>query len=149
MDLRRKIVCERARSNVSLGLDDELSELERAMLTAHLGRCAACRRYAEEVSAFTEELRAAPLAQPRPGVAVGGRRRTAVPFRAAQALAAAAVVVVAVGVGRSVGNDLLESSTPARLTTQPVTVFDADVDRIMAQAEPRRRAPVSGRAIPV
>jgi predicted anti-sigma-YlaC factor YlaD len=147
MDVRRRIVCERARSYVSLGLDEELSELERAMLTAHLGRCDACAHYAEQVSALTVALRTAPLEQPDRTVVVGGRRRSLVPARAVQAFAAAAVVVVAVGVGRSVGTDLLEASAPR--TTQPVTVFEADANRIMAQAEPRARTPVNGRAIPV
>ncbi len=57
------MVCERVRAQVSLELDDELSQLERRMLDAHLIRCPDCRAYAADVAAFTTELRSAPLEQ--------------------------------------------------------------------------------------
>ena len=41
--------CERARSRVSLGLDGELSEVEQAMLRAHVGRCAACAAFERDI----------------------------------------------------------------------------------------------------
>ncbi len=59
--VRPSVVCERVRAQVSLQLDDELSQLERRMLAAHVERCADCRSYADEVSAFTRTLREAPL----------------------------------------------------------------------------------------
>ena len=59
--VRPSVVCERVRAQVSLQLDDELSQLERRMLAAHLERCADCRSYMEDVNAFTAALREAPL----------------------------------------------------------------------------------------
>ncbi len=40
--LRKRAACERALQWVSLGLDDELSEFERALLERHLEGCGAC-----------------------------------------------------------------------------------------------------------
>ena len=59
--VRPSVICERVRAQVSLQLDDELSQLERRMLAAHLERCSDCRSYADEVFAFTRTLREAPL----------------------------------------------------------------------------------------
>ena len=55
------LVCDRVRAQISLELDGELSQLERAMLTSHLARCTDCRVFEAEVTAFTHALRAAPL----------------------------------------------------------------------------------------
>ena len=78
--------CERARSWVSLDLDDELSELEGAMLRAHTARCVPCAQFQSEAVAITHKLRLAPLeplpapdcaasAAPRRGPVAAGRRR--------------------------------------------------------------------------
>ena len=53
--------CDRSRVQIALGLDREVSQFERAILTAHLAACADCRRFQEEVTAFTRVLRDAPL----------------------------------------------------------------------------------------
>lgn len=57
----RSVVCDRVRSQVSLRLDGELSELESRMVDAHLVRCAECRAFKAGAVAVTEQLRAAPL----------------------------------------------------------------------------------------
>jgi predicted anti-sigma-YlaC factor YlaD len=86
--------CERARAWASLRLDGELSELEEALLVAHVRRCAACREYEEMVSAVVVVLRAQPLEQVEHPVAVPGRRRTILrPIALARVAAVAAVVV--------------------------------------------------------
>jgi hypothetical protein len=84
--------CERARTWASLGLDGELSELERSLLRAHLDRCASCSAFAREVGAVTEALRAAPLEALERPIALPQRRRFA--FRPVEAAAAAAIAVV-------------------------------------------------------
>ena len=93
--LSHPVACERVRVQVSLELDGELSQLERAMLDAHVLRCADCRSYRDDVRAFARALRTAPL-EPVPALSVRRFRRTAVRFQAA---VAAAMAFAAVGVG--------------------------------------------------
>ncbi len=59
MDVAGGQLCARARFWVSLRADDELSELEGALLDAHLGRCANCREFAAASDASTHAIRAA------------------------------------------------------------------------------------------
>ncbi|MFL5963180.1 MAG: zf-HC2 domain-containing protein [Gaiellaceae bacterium] len=58
--------CERPRFWTSLRLDGELSELEGALLDAHLLRCAGCRAVAESFGASTAALRSASLKRVAP-----------------------------------------------------------------------------------
>jgi hypothetical protein len=81
-------LCARARSWASLRLDGEISELEAALLDAHLARCADCAAYASSSSAATAALREAPLELVEP-VAIPTQR----PGRHAFALAAGAALV--------------------------------------------------------
>ncbi len=95
--------CVRAREWASLGLDGELSELERLLLERHLARCEPCRAFAGSAAAVAGALRGAPLERPR---------RTAVPearpprrrARYGIAAAAAALVIVGAGVGTLVAS---------------------------------------------
>ena len=88
--------CERARADVSLLLDGELSQLERAFLDGHLERCAACSAYRDDLVAVTADLRTAPLAEP--AVAVTPPRRVRpVAFRRVPVAVAAALVIGAAG----------------------------------------------------
>ena len=57
-------VCNRTRMQASLRLDSELSELEEALMAAHLARCAACRSFAGDLETLTGTLRTAPLVEP-------------------------------------------------------------------------------------
>jgi predicted anti-sigma-YlaC factor YlaD len=88
-------LCERARAWASLRTDGELSELESALLDAHLSRCEPCRTFAQGAEDVAVALRAAPLERPPAPVLIPRQaRRTG--LRALQ-LAAAAVVVVSAG----------------------------------------------------
>jgi anti-sigma factor RsiW len=107
--VRPSLICERVRSQISLELDDELSQLERAMVAAHLQRCPQCRAYQSEVAAFTSALRTAPLERVESPILVR-RPRRAISARL-QAGAAAAVALVALGVASQVAN---EPRSPAR-----------------------------------
>ena len=49
-------LCERARQWASLRLDGELSELENALLDAHLGRCQACSGFVREAESIAAAL---------------------------------------------------------------------------------------------
>jgi hypothetical protein len=88
--------CERARMWASLQLDGELSELERALLDAHVARCEPCGIFIREVGAATRGLRAAELTLPAHPVAIPSRRRVVRPVHVS---AAAAIVALAVGLG--------------------------------------------------
>lgn len=49
--------CARARRWVSLRIDGELSELESALLDAHLAVCVDCRTFSDETQALTRVIR--------------------------------------------------------------------------------------------
>jgi hypothetical protein len=70
------VECERARSRASLGLDGELSQLERALLRAHVGRCAQCAEFERDLGALTLEIRRAPLLRPARAAMPDRRRST-------------------------------------------------------------------------
>lgn len=87
-------LCERARAWSSLRTDGELSELESALLDAHLRRCEPCRSFALGAEAVAAALRSAALLPAAPVVVAPLRaRRTG--LRALQVAAAVAVVVSA------------------------------------------------------
>ena len=93
-------LCARARFWASLRLDGELSELEGALLDAHLARCPECAAYAADSEASITVLRAATLEPAKP-VVIPIRRpgRHAVAFVAAAALVGAAAILGALGDG--------------------------------------------------
>jgi hypothetical protein len=115
--------CSRVRAQVSLQLDDELSQLESRMMSAHLARCHDCRLFAEEVEEFTLQLRAAPpVALDRP-IAVSRPRRVSI--LRMQAGVAAVLAVVAVGLRRR---------NPVRMVRHRDAVPDPRRDRARARA---------------
>jgi anti-sigma factor RsiW len=94
----RTSACERAAQWISLDLDGELSQLERAALGRHLSDCARCRELGADVRAFTTLMREAPLVElGRPVELPPARRaRTRTAKRVAASLAFAALTAVAV-----------------------------------------------------
>jgi anti-sigma factor RsiW len=95
----RPLLCERTRAWVSQALDCELSEFERALVQAHLERCADCAAFADDVSAATAALRAAPLEPlPYPVRLPARRRRTAGVLRVGAAAAALAGAIGLAGI---------------------------------------------------
>jgi anti-sigma factor RsiW len=84
-------------------LDGELSELEGALLDAHLARCADCATYAAGSEASITVLREAPLEVPKPVVVQADRPgRSAVAFVMAATLVGAAAILGALGDGSRV-----------------------------------------------
>jgi anti-sigma factor RsiW len=94
----RTSACERAAQWISLDLDGELSQLERAALDRHLAGCGRCRELGADVRAFTSLMREAPLVElARPVVVLPARRtRARTARRVAASLAFAALTAVAV-----------------------------------------------------
>jgi predicted anti-sigma-YlaC factor YlaD len=64
--------CEQARAWASLRADDELSELESALLDAHLLRCLSCSSFAAAAEEVAAALRTARLERPEPLAVVTG-----------------------------------------------------------------------------
>jgi anti-sigma factor RsiW len=110
---RQDQACDRARAWASLDLDGELSQLERALLAAHLRRCAECAAAVGEMRGVTALLRAAPVEEPEQSFAPPRRRlRPRVPAGlASRVVAATGVTVVAASLGVLAG--ALERSRPA------------------------------------
>jgi anti-sigma factor RsiW len=93
-------LCARARFWASLRLDGELSELEGALLDAHLARCSACAAYAAGSEASITVLRNSPLEAVKPVlVHVHRPGRRAVAFALAAALVGAAAILGVLGDG--------------------------------------------------
>jgi predicted anti-sigma-YlaC factor YlaD len=91
--------CARARQQLSLRVDSELSEFELVLLEAHLTRCDDCRAFEHGVSGFTMALRAVPVETPAISFQPPRRRARldvvlATSLRAGSAAAAIAVVAI-------------------------------------------------------
>jgi hypothetical protein len=109
--------CERARTWASLSIDGELSQFGQAQLRAHVGRCASCAAFAQNLEVLAEALRQAPLEQPTTDVMPVARRLTA--RRAIQLGAAAAAVAIAASLGSLAGSlSSREPSTPSAASLQ-------------------------------
>ena len=132
-------LCARARFWASLRVDGELSELEGALLDAHLSGCADCRAVVVGFAAATERLRAAPLAQPSP-VAVSLRRAP----RRFLATAAVAVVVLA-GV---IAGGLVRGQASSGASAPRAVAIVASVDTPDQLRRLRRTALLNQRRIP-
>ena len=126
-------LCDRARNWASLRADNELSELEHALLDAHLGRCEGCRAFAQGTEAATAVLRSAPLVEPAgrvPTPFVREHRRSA--LRALKFVAASALVLAAGALAATTG-----SSSRNGETAKPVAMV-AGIDSPDALRELRR-----------
>jgi predicted anti-sigma-YlaC factor YlaD len=91
--------CARARQQLSLRVDSELSEFELVLLEAHLGRCEDCRAFEQGVTGMTAVLRTVPVEEPSISFMPPRRRaRTdailSASLRAGSAAAAIAVVAI-------------------------------------------------------
>jgi predicted anti-sigma-YlaC factor YlaD len=114
--------CQRVREQVSLLLDDELSQLERRMLDAHLRRCADCSAYADDVVTFTDQIRYAPMEMPSRQIVVQRRRR--MPAMRLHAAAAAALAFAALGLG----SQLAAGPSSELSGFRPVTQFPTQAE---------------------
>jgi anti-sigma factor RsiW len=131
--VHRSLVCDRVRSQVSLGLDGELSQLETRMIAAHLSRCADCAAFEEDVRAFTSELRAAPMEQLAHPIEIVRRPRRALP-RVQIGIAAAFAVALLGALTQLVTPDADQAfATPQQYATY--SQLSREVEQIIADGE--------------
>jgi Putative zinc-finger len=117
-------LCSRARFWVSLRLDDQLSELEAALLEAHLAGCGSCRSFADASTVTTDELRSAPL-EVHASVSVSvPRRRAARPLMVALTAALLAGAAIAGGFVRNVLAPASESAPAPRPVAVVASTFE-------------------------
>jgi predicted anti-sigma-YlaC factor YlaD len=133
--------CDRAREWVSLRLDDEISELEDALLEAHLRRCGACREYEASVRGAVLALRARPLERMDQPIAVSGRRRAL--LRPGAVASVAAVVAAVVGVTTVLSTQAAKG--PASHSSNPVPVASVPDDQDLKQLRTLRVLQLGGR----
>jgi anti-sigma factor RsiW len=96
MEARWAVSCDRERQLISLAVDGQLSEFERVLLAAHLGRCARCRAFQAELRAVTSVLREAPPVPLETPVSIASRPRFGTArMRRLPALSAAAAIAAA------------------------------------------------------
>lgn len=122
---RYSTACSRSREWICQQLDAELSELERALLHAHLDGCAECRSFRTDTVALTAALRSAPL-EPLPFPVALPFRRRASRLLVGSAAASAAAAVVGIGTLLSV---LSAGHAPPAFAIQPkpgIVVATAD-----------------------
>jgi predicted anti-sigma-YlaC factor YlaD len=136
--------CERARAWVSLRMDDEISELEDALLEAHLRRCASCREFEESVCGTVLVLRAQPLEEIDHAVVVPARRR--LPVRRATVASAAAVAAAVVGVTTVLSTQV--GKTPAAHAPAPLPAAVTSDDQDLKQLRTLRVLQLGGRVPP-
>jgi hypothetical protein len=148
----RPLVCERVRGQISVGLDGELSQLERAMIASHLTRCDACEEYADEVSSFTHELREVPLERMSRQVVIHRHRRH-VGARLQVAAAAAVAVAALVGASQALRSQQLDIESPTFVPDTPAQIdymTRQQIEReqaILARAKPGHPVQLKGEAL--
>jgi predicted anti-sigma-YlaC factor YlaD len=123
-------LCERARLWASLRLDGELSELEGALLDAHLARCAGCRAVTDGFAASTAAVRSAPLERLAP-VALDLPRS---PRRLLATIAVAAVLVLGVIAGGLVRGQMSHGSPTPRAVAVVASFETPDQIRTLRRA---------------
>jgi hypothetical protein len=133
--------CDRARVWVSLRLDDEISELEEAMLETHLRSCAACREFEASVRGAVLALRAQPLERLEQPVVVLGRRR--LNMRPGAVASVAAAVAAVVGVTTVLSTQ--QAKRPTTPTPAPIPAVVVRDDQDIKQLRALRLLQLGGR----
>ncbi len=110
----RTASCERTRAAAALEVDGVLSQLELAVLDAHVARCADCYTFRREIAEVTAALRDAPAEPFRAHLILPYRRRArSVVTRVAAVAATVAVALVSL----STATDVERSTSAERRGT--------------------------------
>ena len=136
-------LCARARFWASLRIDDELSELEGALLEAHLANCADCAAFTAGTQASTAALRAVPLVS-HAAVSVA---LPASPGRVFAGVVAAAVVIGAALLG-GLGDGSRNTQAGALLSAARSVSVVANADTADQLRSLRRTTLLNSRPLP-
>ena len=135
--------CERMRGYVSASLDRELSEVEDAIVDAHLAWCMDCRAYAADAASTARVLRETPLEELNFPIVLPGRRIAVA--RRLQVAAVAAAIAVAVGVGASLGHSPGQAGSSSASTAGAASRWSTEAElKMLHRASLRGRS--TGRA---
>jgi predicted anti-sigma-YlaC factor YlaD len=115
-------LCDRARQWASLRLDGELSELEAALLDAHLARCVSCQTFADDATGIAGRLRETAPELPESAIVVPFPRRGA-RARMLYAGLAAALVLVAAALGAALNLVSGSSSSAGPAAAKPTAML--------------------------
>jgi predicted anti-sigma-YlaC factor YlaD len=135
--------CARAQAWASLDLDGELSQLEQALLEAHVRRCPACAVGVDELRVLTETIRAEPLARPEAPV-FAPRPAARVRSLGLKVALAATLAAIAGGLGVVAGTVSTDSGTPTA-PDRDLAFLDIDGRRDMQGVRPVPEAPPAQR----
>ena len=132
--------CDRAHAWASLALDDELSELERALLDAHLARCPECAREVTQMRAVARVMRATPPERPAEPVFVA-RSAHAPRHFAVRVAIAATLALAAAGLGVLAGHVGGTKPPAAPTTNSDIAILPADARKdVQGLRVPRNKA---------
>lgn len=151
MTVRSPAACDRARTWASLRLDGELSELEGALLDAHLQRCSACAAVAAGIEGIAGVVRSTEAEQPAaPTWLPPAQRRGSLRafYVAAASLVALAAIAMAAG---SLGalHVVAQGGSPPKLVhvSDVTSGASGDVQLLAHVRVLRNERPVPGRIV--
>ena len=137
-------LCDRARSWAAVAPDGELSELEGTLLRSHLARCGSCSRFASDVAAIADALRAAslePLSRPLT-IPTWQRRRALARLRTIGSAAAVGVMALGIASRAPVANSDRKPVEPPQ-----VGGFSGDQAELQLLRRERREANADAEAL--
>jgi predicted anti-sigma-YlaC factor YlaD len=139
----RTASCERTRAAAALEVDGVLSQLELAVLDAHVARCPDCHTFRREIAELTSVLREAPAEPFRAQLIFPYRRRV----RTVVTRVAAVAATVAVGlVSLSTATGIERSTNPVRQATPSGTYYQSiDYELYLMRAMIDRQQGTRGR----
>jgi predicted anti-sigma-YlaC factor YlaD len=136
----RTASCERTRVAAALEVDGALSQLELAVLDAHVARCADCHAFRREIAELTAALRDAPAVPFRAQLILPHRRRIgSVAMRAAAVAATIAVTMISF----STATNVEHSASPKRVVAPSGTYqqsMDYERDLMRRILDPNKNA---------
>jgi anti-sigma factor RsiW len=141
MELAPNPICDRVRGQISLELDGELSQLERAMVAKHVQRCPSCAAFHASATAFTDALRSAPLeALARPIALPSLRKRAYGELRsgAIRIGAAAAGIAIALSLGLTSSDPFGSSALGPTSTAHSAYLQSMDYEQQLIEEQANR-----------